>query len=272
MDTETGSLKIDRNHAGALLSALYERYHRPEYIHPDPLELVLEASPEDREVAGLIASSFALGRVDLIVGAAGEVIRRLQSPRAALLTLSRAELKRLFYGFRYRFFSGDQVADFLFAIGEVLRGYGSIAACFRAGLDSCDTNVLPALTRMVSELMRLAGGDIGILLSNPSKGSASKRLHLYLRWMIRRDAIDPGGWDLPRRLLIAPADVHMLRVSRTLGFTERKQPDLQAALEITACLSEICPEDPIKFDFSMTRLGIHPDLSYADLDGVNLTL
>lgn len=271
MDTETGSLKIDRNHAGALLSALYERYHRPEYIHPDPLELVLRASPEDREVTALIASSFALGRVDLILGAAGEVIRRLRAPRAALLALSRTELERLFNGFRYRFFSGNQVAGFLFAIGEVLRKYGSIEACFLTGLNVGDTNALPALTRMAAELMMLAGVDIGILLSDPSKGSASKRLHLYLRWMIRKDAIDPGGWDLPRSLLIVPADVHMLRVSRVLGFTQRKQPDLQAALEITACLREICPEDPIKFDFSMTRLGIHPDLSYDDLDGVNLT-
>jgi hypothetical protein len=61
----------------------------------------------------------------------------------------------------------------------------------------------------------------------------------------------------------------MLRVSRILGFTTRGQSDLRAATEITACLSEICPEDPIKFDFSMTRLGIHPELTYADLYGVN---
>lgn len=265
MDIETGSLKINPRHAGELLSALYHKYHRPEFIHPDPLELVLRAQPRDREVVALIASSLALGRVDLILEAAGGVLAALESPAEAVASLSRTELRRLFERFRYRFFSGKQLADFLAAIGDAVRRYGSLESCFRAGLRDDAANTVSALARFAGELRALAGGDIGILLSDPAKGSASKRLNLFLRWMVRRDAIDPGGWEIPRRLLVVPADVHMLRVSRLLGFTRRAQPDLRAALEITSALSEICVEDPVKYDFSMTRLGIHPHLSYAHL-------
>lgn len=269
MDSETRSLKIDRSHAGELLFALYERYHRPQYIHPDPLELVLKEPPRDREVAALIASSLALGRVDLILAAASRVLTTLQAPTDALTDSSRGQLMRLFRGFRYRFFSGVQLANFLHGVGEMIRRYGSLEASFRSGIGAADENTFPALARFVRELRVLSGGDIGILLSDPQKGSASKRLHLFLRWMIRQDAIDPGGWKIPPRMLIVPADVHMLRVSRLLGFTQRRQPDVRAALEITAALSEFCPEDPVKFDFSMTRLGIHPELTYQHLYGSN---
>lgn len=265
VDIDTRSLKIDRHHAGELLARLYERYHRPEYIHPDPLELVLRAEPHDREVTALIASSLALGRVDLILEAAGSVLGALGSPAAALASLSPREVRSLFVRFRYRFFSGEQLANLLIAVGRALRRFGSLEACFRDGLSPGDVNTLSALTRFVHRMRQFAEGDIGILLSDPAKGSASKRLNLFLRWMVRRDAIDPGGWDLPPRLLLVPADVHMIRVSRMLGFTERKQPDLRAAIEITSSLSLLCAEDPVKYDFSMTRLGIHPALTYANL-------
>jgi len=248
-----------------ILDRLYGRFHRPEFIHPDPLEKVREVPREDREVAGLIASSLALGRVGSILDAVDKVLARLASPREAVVALSRAELGRLFADFRYRFVSGEQLAALLYAAGECIRRYGTIEGCFLAGMDRGDESVLPALTRFVAVMTSLAGRDLGILLSDPEKRSACKRLHLYLRWMVRRDEIDPGGWSLPCRLLLVPVDVHMLRVSRILGLTARRQADLIASLEITRALRELSPEDPVKYDFAMTRLGIHPELSYDDL-------
>ncbi len=248
-----------------ILEHLYGRFHRPEFIHPDPLEKVREVAVEDREIAGLVASALALGRVESILGAVGGVLARLGSPREAVVSLSREELGRLFADFRYRFVSGEQLAAFLFAAGECIRRYGTIEGCFLAGMDRRDESVLPALSRFVAVLAGLAGRDLGILLADPDKRSACKRLHLYLRWMVRLDEIDPGGWSVPRRLLLVPVDVHMLRVSRILGLTARRQADLTASLEITAALRQLCPEDPVKYDFAITRLGIHPDLTYDDL-------
>lgn len=259
--------------AAAILERLYERFHRPEFIHPDPIELVWAAPPPEREVVALIASSLALGRVESILSAVRGVLARLESPRLALESMKRSELRRLFRGFRYRFFSDEQLARFLGAIGEALRSFGTLGACFGSVLSPGDRTVREPLVRFVETLAAFGGGDMGILLSDPSKGSACKRLHLYLRWMIRRDAIDPGCWSteaagaapLSPKMLLVPVDVHMLRVSRLLGLTERKQPDLAASLEITSALARVDAADPVRFDFSMTRLGIHPDLSYDDL-------
>jgi uncharacterized protein (TIGR02757 family) len=97
-----------------------------------------------------------------------------------------------------------------------------------------------------------------MLVSDPGKKSACKRLFLYLRWMIRRDAVDPGVWNQDSSRLIVPVDTHMLKFGRILGLTERNQPDLKTALEITEGFRRISPEDPVRYDFSLTRLGIYP--------------
>ena len=88
-----------------------------------------------------------------------------------------------------------------------------------------------------------------------------KRLNLFLRWMVRRDDVDPGGWDsVSRGRLVVPLDTHLFRIARTLGFTDRKSADLAAALEITDRFREIAPDDPVRYDFALTRLGIRADL------------
>ncbi|MDD5476347.1 MAG: DUF2400 family protein, partial [Syntrophales bacterium] len=84
-----------------------------------------------------------------------------------------------------------------------------------------------------------------------------KRLNLFLRWMVRQDDIDPGGWrGIPRSMLLVPLDAHMHRAALALGFTKRRQADLKTVLEITAAFRAFDPEDPVKYDFAMTRPGI----------------
>jgi hypothetical protein len=53
----------------------------------------------------------------------------------------------------------------------------------------------------------------------------------------------------------------MHRTGLALGLTTRKQANLRTALEITAGFRRIVPEDPVRYDFSLTRLGIRDDSS-----------
>ena len=78
--------------------------------------------------------------------------------------------------------------------------------------------------------------------------------------MVRRDEVDPGGWDevRPARLIV-PLDTHQYRLCTALGFTRRKSADLRTALEITEAFRRIAPEDPVRYDFSLTRAGIRSD-------------
>jgi uncharacterized protein (TIGR02757 family) len=95
------------------------------------------------------------------------------------------------------------------------------------------------------------------LFSSPVNGSACKRANLFLRWMVRDRDIDFGIWKaVPKNRLIIPLDTHIARISRCLGFTERKSQDWKTAVEITEALKRIDPEDPLKYDFALCHHGI----------------
>jgi len=135
---------------------------------------------------------------------------------------------------------------------------------FVAGFASEDETVLPALRKLVSQLHAGSDRRRNSLLPSVCSGGACKRLHLYLRWMVRRDKVDPGGWDgVPAGKLIVPVDTHMHRIALAMGWTRRRRADLRAALEITRAFRAIAPADPVRYDFALTRLGIRQDTDMA---------
>ena len=124
--------------------------------------------------------------------------------------------------------------------------------------------MIPALSAFIKGIG--ARGDAGILVADPDKKSACKRSNLFLRWMVRKDSVDPGGWEkIPKSALVIPLDTHMFRVGTLLGFTSRKQANLLTALEITRGFRELSPEDPVRYDFCLTRFGIREEMSPEDL-------
>ncbi|MEM6929588.1 MAG: DUF2400 family protein, partial [Myxococcota bacterium] len=108
--------------------------------------------------------------------------------------------------------------------------------------------------RTFSDLPR----GLRMFLPRPSDGSATKRWWMILRWLVRRpDGVDRGLWTsrAPSELVI-PLDTHVLRIARYVGLTARKDGSLRTALEITAGLRAIDPDDPVRFDFALAHLGI----------------
>lgn len=250
---------IDIGRARDELEALYGEYDRPECVHPDPLELVTPYEDRaDREVAALAASVLAYGRVTQILANVRSALGRLgDRPAAQVMASSREELLERFEGFRHRFTTGAELAALLYAVGRVRKRFGSMETCFAEGMDGSDATVRQALTAFVGELVAEAGEPLLHLLPSPARGSACKRLNLFLRWMVRNDAVDPGGWkSVPAARLIVPLDTHMHRVGLALGMTGRRSADLGAALEITAGFRAIAPDDPARYDFALTRLGM----------------
>ncbi|MDR2176206.1 MAG: TIGR02757 family protein [Synergistaceae bacterium] len=266
----------------AFLEGLYLVYNRRELVNPDPLAFLYEYDdPLDREIAGLVASCLAYGRVAQILKSVGKVLSPLgRRPHRFLL---RGRLPEgLFGDFRHRFTTGKQVRELLIRVSEVLRSHGSLEAfmkqCARDGdfleaLNLFSRELSPSKESFPSEEAplregRSARGSAGgfSLLAAPENGSACKRLALYLKWMVRRDEVDPGGWTVfsPRDLLV-PTDTHMHGIALRLGLTARKQADLKTALEITRAFARFCPEDPARYDFALTRFGIRGALRTAEL-------
>ena len=246
------------------LETWYHRYNRPEFIEPDPLQIVREfAGPRDQEIAGLIASSLALGRVASILAAVRGVLHRFQSLRIDIVNLSDAEILDRCEGFVYRFYKARDLFGLILGIRNCLLEYGSLNGCFLAGEDPDAETIEPALTNFVAALS--AGRGPLRMLADPRRGSCCKRLHLFLRWMVRSDRVDPGTWrGVDRRRLLVPLDTHMHRTATLLGLTERRNADARAAAEITDAFRRIRPDDPVRYDFCLTRIGIHPQLGYGD--------
>jgi len=205
----------------------------------------------------------AYGRVAQILKSVASVLESLApSPSECVLNSSKRDLERLLSGFKHRFTTGAQLTGVLHGVGGAIREYGSLNACFTSGLSAGDPTVLPALELFTAEISRLGRCSCHYLLPAPSKGSACKRLNLYLRWMVRSDEVDPGGWKgVSPSLLVVPLDTHMHRAGTALGLTSRGQATLRTALEITEGFRRIAPEDPVRYDFSLTRLGIRSETS-----------
>ena len=243
------------------LEDLFTRYNHREFVHPDPLEFLYNyEKSEDREVVGLIASSLAYGRVFQILKSVEAVLNRIGSPCDFVKTTPERTIFEIFRGFKYRFTTGQEMAALIIGVKRALETYGTLVACFEAGFKGEDNSIFPALCHFVHVVSNNDPGQVKSLLPDPKRGSACKRLNLYLRWMVRKDDVDPGGWDnIPASALIVPLDTHMHRISLILGLTERKQSDMRTALEITQAFQTIEPDDPVRYDFCLTRLGIRSD-------------
>ena len=231
--------------------------NRPEFIHPDPLEFVWRyKSAADREVVGLIAACLAYGNVNQILKSVEKVLAPMgKSPAAWIRNTPPAEIKKALLRFKHRFTTGAEMAVFLLNIKRALEGHGSLEKLFLAGYDKTEPTVEEALYRFINAFNSQACAPT--LTPCPAHKSSFKRINLFLRWMVRKDAVDPGVWTgvSPAKLLI-PLDTHMRQVSMNMGITKRKDTSMKTAVEITAFFSGAAPQDPVKYDFALTRAGI----------------
>ena len=253
------------------LNRLYARYNRREYVHPDPLEFLYHyPALRDREIAGLVAACLAYGRVEQIRKSIAAVLEPMGDSPYDFLTAARvSEIATVYAHVVHRFATGDHITALLAGIKRIIHAYGSLYECFLDGFSPRDESVLPALVVFVERLHSMSSAsraginDAGHLIPCPKKKSACKRLHLYLRWMVRNDAVDPGGWDrVPAAKLLVPVDTHMHRIGKMLNLTSRRQADLKTVWEITGGFRKWAPDDPVCFDFALTRFGIRKDLNF----------
>ena len=241
------------------LENLYQQYNRRTYVSPDPLECLYSyENTGDREIAAFVASALAYGQVGQIVKSVRTVLSVMGgSPRQYLEQSRMADLYVDMEGFVHRFATGRHLAALLAGLKGVVTEYGSLQEAFVCGANSKDPTYVPAADAFVSNLARFFPENPGHLVAHPEKGSACKRLFLFLRWMVRCDEVDPGGWEeLSCAKLVVPVDVHMHRACCGLGFTTRRQANLKTALEITAGFAQLVPHDPVRYDFVLTRPGI----------------
>jgi uncharacterized protein (TIGR02757 family) len=177
----------------------------------------------------------------------------------------------------HRWTKGDDLTALVIILQRMLQK-GSIEAFFLEGYDPSATDLSAALesfsTRAMQTDLRPAYGNrkprpgVAYFFSRPSCGGACKRLNLFLRWMIRSDAVDFGIWKgVPAAKLVVPLDTHVIRVGRCLRLTRYMSPGWKMAADITASLRDLDPADPVKYDFSLCHLGMADQCGFNRAQG-----
>lgn len=231
-------------------------FETPRFIEDDPISIPHKFSrKEDIEIAGLLTAVIAWGNRKSILKNAHILLKLLENePYNFTMKASPAKIKTL-EAFYHRTFNGTDSVSMLKALRSIYRkdGMEKLFAPEFAGepLISRMSRFRKALTANMPDRTKKHIADM-------EKGSAAKRLNMFLRWMVRspEKGVDFGLWKTvsPAELYL-PLDVHSGRIARQLGLTERKQNDRKTVEEVTAKLRLFCPEDPAKYDFALFAAG-----------------
>jgi uncharacterized protein (TIGR02757 family) len=241
------------------LNTIYKSFNKKEFIYPDPLWFLYRyIRKQDIETAGLIASSLAYGNIKIIMKSVESILNLLGDEPAKTLDLkSDSWIKKNTCNFVHRFAKCENITGLLISIREIRKQYNTIENCFLSGYSENDENILKASCNF-SKIIHEAAYPYkpAHLMPLAEKKSACKRLNLYLRWMVRNDEVDPGWWKIDKSKLIVPLDTHMHKIGLEHGLTAKKSGSMNTAIEITKGFMEFCPQDPVKYDFALTRQGI----------------
>lgn len=267
------------------LDPLYLRFQRPEYLSSDPLEFVHQYEDAwDQETVALVSALLAYGNVKQIRRSVADFLARVATvapgPSDFVRSLAKPEgvraARSALNGFVHRFNVGEDLLILLVLLQRSWSEYGSLGAHFLTGLESNAPHIGPALEKLIAEWRSWAARPLkshpsaNYFFTSPADGSCCKRWCMFLRWMGRRDALDPGLWTKGSGLsatfppsrslrpdqLVIPLDTHTGRISQYLGLTERKSLNWRAALEVTRSLKSCDSNDPVKYDFAISRMGI----------------
>lgn len=250
------------NKIARFLDAAVRRYNTPDFIAGDPISIPHRfSSLQDREIMGFWTATLAWGQRKTIIQSAERLIELMDGAPYDFMLNHRETDRKRFLSFKHRTFQTTDTLFFLEFFQNYYQRHTSLEQAFARHLQTEDDSVENALTGFHRDFFDhpYAPGRTRKHVATPERGSTCKRLNMFLRWMVRRDAVgvDFGAWAgiQPRQLLI-PLDVHVERVARRLGLLQRPQTDWKAVLELTANLRTFDPEDPVKYDFALFGMGV----------------
>jgi uncharacterized protein (TIGR02757 family) len=251
-----------------VLDRLYTEFNYPDSAM-DPIQIVRRFTrPDDREVVGFIAASLAFGRVVSVIQSIERVLAVLgPRPADSIRRFEPNRDKTSFTHIVHRWTRGPDIAALIWIIHQMLRQSGSIEEFFVEGLDAEAPDLSRAIDSFSARAMAFDLKPIygrvpkrpGVCYFFPraSAGSACKRLNLFLRWMVRHDALDLGVWTkVSAAKLIVPLDTHVIRLGRCLRLTTRVSPGWRMAVEVTDSLRAMDIHDPVRYDFAICHVGM----------------
>lgn len=234
-------------------------YNNPKFIESDPIQIPHQYTlKEDIEIAAFLSATIAWGNRKMIINNAKRMMDLMgNSPYDFVMNHKEHHLENLIT-FVHRTFNGIDFKTFVIGLQQLYQNHGGLEHFFTQHQESDSMqNAIAAFKKQFFSVSHLPRTTKHI--SDPTKGSAAKRINMYLRWMIRKDnnGVDFGLWqNIPTSVLSCPLDVHSGNVARKLGLLTRKQNDGKALAELDNSLRELDPIDPVKYDFALFGLGV----------------
>lgn len=235
------------------------QYNTPAFIESDPICIPHRYDlKEDIEIAGFFAATIAWGNRTMIIKNASKLVGLMgNSPYDFIMNHDNHDLDR-FKGFVHRTFNYLDLVYFIKAIQNIYLNHGGMENVFAQSVTPLSTQ--PAIHEFKKVFFSIQH-PIRTLkhISDPNKGSAAKRINMYLRWLIRTDdkGVDFGIWKtIKPSQLSCPLDVHSGNVARKLGLLTKNQNDSKALMELDTNLRQMDAIDPVKYDFALFGLGV----------------
>lgn len=244
-----------------------QQYNRPDFIANDPIVIPhLFTANQDIEIMGFIASILAWGQRKTIINKCKELIERMDNaPHDFVINHQEEDLKKLL-GFKHRTFNDTDLLYFISFLQYHYQRFSSLEDAFLLGQEGQPTvDIALSLNAFKDYFFALADFPLRTKkhISSPRQKSTCKRLNMFLRWMVRRDAagVDFGIWQrIQAKDLICPCDVHVERVARKFGLITLPTLQWKTAVELTDQLRSFDPQDPVKYDFALFGLGVEREL------------
>lgn len=235
------------------------QYNTPDFIDSDPIQIPhLFSQKEDIEIAGFLTATIAWGNRKMIISNSHKLMQIMgNSPYDFVMHHKEIHLEKL-SNFVHRTFNAIDAVTFIKALQHLYKNNPDLESIFSKHIKANSTQKsISEFKKTFFEIPHLPRTQKHI--SDPQNGSAAKRINMYLRWMVRKDAagVDLGIWNsIPTSALSCPLDVHSGNVARKLGLLSRKQNDAKALLELDTNLRRLDANDPVKYDYALFGLGV----------------
>ncbi len=234
-------------------------------ISPDPLEFLHRFDNwKDIEAAGFISSTLAYGNIKQIIKTLDKLFKIIGgSPYEFISCYNYSKDHKIFKDIKHRFFSDLDIAALFESLSLSYKHYGSLKYLYLLYYFEGESNIKNSLSLFSQHLLELASTTgvesrgLKFMFPDPYKGSACKRLNLFMRWMVRKDELDFGIWnEIEKNKLVIPVDTHIAKICCILKLTRLKNVSWKMAEEITANLKSFDPADPVKYDFAICHIGM----------------
>lgn len=245
-----------------LLDERLLRYNHLGFIPDDPVSLPHRFSQkEDIEIIAFLVALIAWGQRVSIIRSGEKLIDLMQDdPHDFILNHKESDLK-VCLKFVHRTFNGADLVSLIQFLQWIYLEHGGLEKAFSVHISKKDNNVENGLIgfRKLYEQSEFCLPRTLKHIASPLKGSACKRLNMFLRWMVREDeaGIDFGIWkSINSAQLICPLDVHVLKQAAALGLIKSGKGDWKTAVELTEKLKKFDKNDPVKYDIALFSEGV----------------